>query len=355
MNNKLNVLKFINSKKPTINSKKPTINSKKPTINSKKPTINSKKPIKNNIFSKEHIQNIFDKLKKNVKIIYNVFQPIYKNGVKTSGFGDFIRGYYFLMEFCEKKCFSCEFKINYHKITYFLKNYENSDNLPESISKEIIKFNNTNCNPLIDSFNTINNNGNKNIYDKFICFINGCSIFDNSIYINAYTYPNNEISLDKKEKMKIILEPTNLLMENIENALSNLLFNKYCYETIHIRFGDEYIIDESTKINNSKLKQAFNCLNNLDKTKNFLLLSDSNNLKKMIISKYPFVKTIFNEIVHTKNEDVDIENLKNTMLDFYLMSYSTNITAFSVYKYGSGFSEWCAKTYDIPYVCKYLN
>ena len=42
------------------------------------------------------------------------------------------------------------------------------------------------------------------------------------------------------------------------------------------------------------------------------------------------------------------------MIDFYLLSLSREIFAFSAYKHGSGFSYWCAKTYDIPYVCKYI-
>jgi hypothetical protein len=301
------------------------------------------------------LQNILNKLSKNVKVIYNVFQPTYKNNVETTGFGDFIRGCYFLMEFCEKnKCFSYEIKINSHKIRYLIKNCENLDDLPCDISKEITKFKNTNHNPLIDSFNTINNNGNSDIYDKFICFLHESSVFENSIYINTTAYPNDEINSVKREKMRFILEPSDLIIQNIEKALSNLLFNKYCYEIIHIRFGDEYFDNKQTNINDSKLNIVFNYLNKLNKTKNYLLLSDNTNLKKMIISKYPFIKSIFNEIVHTKDNN-NIENLKNTMLDFYLMSYSTNITAFSVYRHGSGFSNWCAETYDIPYVCKFLE
>ena len=297
---------------------------------------------------KKHISN-------NVNTICNVFQPVFKNGKKTTGFGDFIRGSYFLIQFCEEYNFLCEFKISNHKIKYLLKNFENSHDLPAFITDEIIKNTDTNHKPLIDSSNTINNNTDYNISNDFFVFLESCPIFDNTIYINTIIYPNLNISSHHREKMMFLLEPATVMIEKINNALKNLNLNSYCYEVIHIRFGDEYFLNELKLMDNEKIKKIFYYLSNLNKTKNYLLLCDNNVLKKIIISKFQFFKAIFNEIVHTKDSDIEIDNLKNTMLDFYLMSYSTNITSFSVYKHGSGFSQWCAETYDIPYVCKYLN
>ena len=50
-----------------------------------------------------------------------------------------------------------------------------------------------------------------------------------------------------------------------------------------------------------------------------------------------------------------LKKLENTMLDFYLISKSKNVMSYSVYEHGSGFSKWCAFTYDIPYYCKYVG
>ena len=49
------------------------------------------------------------------------------------------------------------------------------------------------------------------------------------------------------------------------------------------------------------------------------------------------------------------EKVKNTIIDFYLLSLSNSINSYSSYEHGSGFSYWCAKTYDIPYSCKYIT
>ena len=47
------------------------------------------------------------------------------------------------------------------------------------------------------------------------------------------------------------------------------------------------------------------------------------------------------------------EEVKNTMLDFYLMSHSNYIYAITVYGHGTGFSKWCSVLYNIPYDITY--
>jgi SsrA-binding protein len=63
------------------------------------------------------------------------------------------------------------------------------------------------------------------------------------------------------------------------------------------------------------------------------------------------LKMFFNEITHF-GEGVELDNnkVKNTLVDFYVMATSKKIYSFSVYDHGTGFSRWCAETYNIPYV-----
>ena len=55
--------------------------------------------------------------------LINVYQENYKNG-KCSGVGDFIRGSYFLMQFCDK--FNIEYEISFynHLLGNYLKNVD---------------------------------------------------------------------------------------------------------------------------------------------------------------------------------------------------------------------------------------
>ena len=62
-----------------------------------------------------------------------------------------------------------------------------------------------------------------------------------------------------------------------------------------------------------------------------------------------------NKFNHRKTIRDDNTRFKNTLLDFYLLANSNAIKSFTAYPHGSGFSYWSAKTYDIPYSCKYIT
>lgn len=109
------------------------------------------------------------------------------------------------------------------------------------------------------------------------------------------------------------------------------------------------------KFNLENLEKLKSEINNLPKSENYLLLADNNPIKRYIINQFPFIKTFFKEISHSGEKVNEINKIKNTMVEFYLMSYSKKILNYSSYLHGSGFSKWCAVTYDIPYKSKYIN
>ena len=52
---------------------------------------------------------------------------------------------------------------------------------------------------------------------------------------------------------------------------------------------------------------------------------------------------------------VSTDNIKNNMIEFYIMSKSSSILSISLYEHGSGFSKWCAETWNIPYTGIYMR
>jgi hypothetical protein len=88
----------------------------------------------------------------------------------------------------------------------------------------------------------------------------------------------------------------------------------------------------------------------------FLLIADNNEIKYLLRDEFPDFKLYFKDITHLgEGVELEREKVKNTLLDFYLMSYATNIYSFTSYPHGSGFSYWCSKLYNIPYNCKYIH
>ena len=296
--------------------------------------------------SKKHYNNTLIKINSNIKKINNVYKINYINGPAT-GFGDFIRGSYFMLQFSEKNNINIDFHIYDNVIKQFLQFFIKKNNINHIIANNIYKNTDinvdfTNINDVIDyKLNTENDN-------NFINYLNNCNNYSNNIYINTINFPTHNISKKHLYFMKYLLEPTDTIKIEINKILKELDLNFKNYITYHIRLGDEYLENQK---NNIKTNIIYKLLNNIviNNENKYLIVSDSISIKKFIKNKYPNVRYLMNEYKHSINSNID--DIKNTLIDFYLMSFSKSIISYSIYPHGSGFSKWCAITYEIPYIC----
>jgi hypothetical protein len=304
------------------------------------------------------IFDINDIYKRNIKTIINVYQEQYKNGTYATGLGDFIRGCYYLINFCET------YKINYkiiinHKMKTYLKKYQDEpmyDNW-----KGVNFFSNNNYDgQVIDANKVIHNLPGKIINSKFVKHLTeNVQVINESVYIYNIIFPNHDICEHHKEHMRDILEPTEYMANLIEKTMNKLNLIKNNYTVIHIRSGDKYLKDGHNDFNpqyiTHLIKEIFYTMKQKP-TESYLVLTDNMEIKHTIVKTFPSVKILFNQIAHLGQGVVQHdEPIKNTLLEFYLMSRSASIISFSSYEHGSGFSQWCAKTYNIPYVCKLIT
>ena len=307
-------------------------------------------------YTREKIYVIIKMLKLTVDTIENVYQQKYNNDDNATGLGDFIRGSYFLMQFCKEYNMSYSINLRNHPISQFLDMYQNSKHINY---KNVNYFEKTNHSPLVLDNNIITNIYDNTINNDFLYFLRKQQVFNKIMYVYTITYPTIIIDQEHKEVMKKILKPTDKLSVLSNNILTNLNLCKHDYVIIHIRFGDNYLInsdDSDDAIDTTKLDIIIAELNKLDMTKQYLLISDNTIIKKQIVDLFPFIKTHYSKITRIGEEvEFDVEELQNTMMDFCLLSHSTKIISFSVYNHGCGFSKWCAETYNIPYTCQYLK
>ena len=313
--------------------------------------------------SKQFLNN---EIIKNLKIINNVYQEKYENSnINSTGLGDFLRGCYFLLDFCKKNNF--DFNIIFNScISKFLK-YSTDSDLPEknienteNILKNIKKFENKNIiEDNIQQDKILYPRLDKNINNDFIYYLNNTKIYNENIFIYCISFPNNCISQENKDFIKKILEPVDDIKENIKFVLNNLNLTFKEYSVIHIRSGDDYLVKKSKVFNNAYINKLIyeiqKCISENINNK-YLIIADNNEIKLLLKNYFPFLKFFIKEITHfgegTKLEE---EKVKNTLIDFYLLSHSKSIFSFSTSSHGSGFSYWCAKTYDIPYICTYIK
>lgn len=321
--------------------------------------LNNKIINNNDVLKEKQKEFILNGLRTSCNYLINVYQLVYNEKKIATGLGDFIRGSYFLIEFCKKYNFKYFIDISNHPIKNFLKKY-NKIKLNEKIKniyKKINKFEQDNFNPVISTNqNFITNYSNKEIYFNFLEYLSNQEKYDKKIFIYTITFPNEGLINNYKKIMRDMFEPTDKMKLLINIKLKMIELKSYSYDIIHIRCGDEYLSNKIINTDSVNIEFILSELDKLNPNKKYLLISDNNFIKTFIKKKYNFINILYHDIVHTgENSEIIFKKLENTMLDFYLISKSKNVMSYSVYQHGSGFSKWCAFTYDIPYYCKYFG
>lgn len=243
-------------------------------------------------------------------------------GVGYWGLGDLIRGTIKLYQLSKIMGFKLIVNIDLHPISLFLKKrYSEYD--------KMVLENKNKINFILPGQveNYINNTKDEII---FLLTNDFCNI--------------NNIDLDCKNFIKDILTPNN----ELNYLLSEQKISEY--DIIHLRLGDDNIIDDKIDQNkNIKLKNIL--INNID-NKNSILMCDSKYFKKKLKED-----VVFNDIIKIFDLDIchvgyetDSEKLKNTMFEFFIISKSNLIKTYSVYSWTSGFVQWISIIYDIPLI-----
>tara|TARA_B100001059_G_C17825753_1_gene581252 strand:+ start:541 stop:1827 length:1287 start_codon:yes stop_codon:yes gene_type:complete len=299
----------------------------------------------------------------NGKTIVNIYQPRYQHNKSikyASGFGDFLRGCYFLLQFTSNINTDTAFCINHHLTKYLRNNTKHYQNKM------------LNCLPCNDITNWSkcvydrNNNIISNSYklsdiDAFLSLLINYArnTKDKNIYIYVNMYPMINIPNYHKELIINMLEPSDEINDCLQTIMNKLQLTKNNYRIIHIRMGDKYIknislYSDKNKSHTTLISKIRNVVNN-NKDDKYLLISDCNTIKPVLMNEFNNIIGFQHEIAHFGEGQENNElTSKNNMIDFYLMSFSRSINSFTCYPHGTGFSLWCALTYDVPYNCMYI-
>jgi len=299
-----------------------------------------------------------------ITTINQVYQESYTGNKHVTGFGDFIRGCYFLLEFCNEYNFTPKITIN-HPIASLMKNVSETK---ERVNPDIPFFLENNMGQVnFDKDNYIIGYGKEaNTRRKFIDYLFDLPTKEKNIlntYNISFPYKDAVISEKNKQYIRELIEPSEKLNLYVNKTLKELSLEKKQYSVIHVRCGDKYLIEKSTELKNdflykikSEIESLIHVLKNDKPTEQFLLITDNNEIKKKLVNFFPEIKVFYKEITHL-GEGVLLkkDKVENTLLDFFLLSHSNSIHAYTIYQHGTGFSSWCAKTYDIPYKCMHIS
>jgi hypothetical protein len=273
----------------------------------------------------------------NVKKIVNVYKLQYKNCNAIYGFGDFLRGCFCLIQICGINGLDFDIDVSNHPIS----KYMNNQQLNPTINYNEIEMYMPPDNP-INCYNT---------------FINLLKNETSEVYYTCLnSFPILKIKQSEIDFIKSRIEPNLTIKTDVDLVIKNLNLISNEFTVIHIRFGDMFLLHNSEYINEEFVNEIFKYLKPLLDNVNskYLILSDNYKLK-ILFSKFKNCVFNINPITHLGvHSTLKDENIKNTLIDFYLMCHSNKIYSISSYGHGSGFSKWCSVIYNIPYTSKII-
>ena len=277
--------------------------------------------------------------------------------------GDFIRGCYFILEFCDRHGFLPKIIFN-NCISKFLLIKTHKLELIENVLRSIdfFKFNN------VRQYNIQNNvilepiKDNVNIMVDFVNYMANSPVYYSNVFISCNSFPMEDNIPEKHKKyMRNILEPTTEMKQLVYNILKDLNLSVKDYNVIHVRSGDQYLKNDTTLFSVKYLEKLVAAIRG-DITNSgmdiisSLIIADNNSIKIALKNIFPNFKILLKEITHFgEGILLEEEKVKNSLIDFYLLSFANSIFSYSYYEHGSGFSSWCAKTYNIPYMCRHVK
>jgi hypothetical protein len=266
------------------------------------------------------------------KTIYLIWRNKIKDSKTNHGFGDKLRGAIFLNQYCKKNKLNLNIDASDDICSKYLKNVVSSE-------YDIIK------NKKIINLGDKTNNEVKETIEKLL-------LEQNTIYIYSNGYPN-ELTDDDKIFAKYICEPKDDLKNEINTKIKDLPNN---FGIKHFRFNDN-IFNTDITIDDIIFKKYYDLL--LEKNlKTDILFTNSNNFKTYAKENLQ-IKTIdcnneLCKIQHT-GESFDEESVKNSFIEFLIISKAKYITSYSCYDWPSNFVMWPAKIYNIPFYNVYVN
>jgi len=170
--------------------------------------------------------------------------------------------------------------------------------------------------------------------------INALSENISFFFTNAHI--NGEIDVNCKNFIKNILRPNDILREELKR-----ITKPDPYNIMHFRLGDDELVHNV----NSIPSYIPNTLLNLIKTNkdpNDILMSDSMRFKmnREVLNEINVMQTMPVHLGRCTNHD----SIKDTMIDFFILTMASKIKTYSSYGWISGFAYWAHIIYDIPLI-----
>lgn len=261
---------------------------------------------------------------KNHGFLIHSYQPICRTVMQPPGLGDFLRGTAALYQLSRQYRTTLKIDFTSHPLAYC---FEQVDSIPKRGKRKVHEF-----------FNQASTR-----LEPFVA--NPAGTRPTFVLTNAV--PPQMLDDDCRTFICDRLRPTNDLKKHIISLKQQLGLERYC--TLHLRMGDHQMEGEPevpAVVLTWLREQILPAWG-----KDVLVISDNSKIKKRLARDFGVKVTPGNKPVHLgdyRPQGHADPLLFDTVAEFLLMAESEQIYRFSVYSWGSGFSDICAALYQIP-------
>jgi hypothetical protein len=151
------------------------------------------------------------------------------------------------------------------------------------------------------------------------------------------------VSDDCKSFIKNILKPTDEYQKYIDFMISKIHFKEY--NVIHYRLNDDELKNNNSSKETNYLNIMTNSLNN-NKESNDVFITDTNSFKEHIFLNSDVF--MFDTKLCHLGLSKDYDSIRDTLFEFFLITYSKKIKTYCKIHKVSGFVKWISQVYDIP-------
>ena len=168
------------------------------------------------------------------------------------------------------------------------------------------------------------------------------------VYVYTNVWPRFPLTTAEKQFVRSFMVPT----RELEDAIQSTLPTHEDYEVVHIRSGDLFAfntqVGERFQRSESELLERLKTIADIknNSSRAVIVISDSAELKKLLARTFG-VLTTNTQPSHCALEKTDV---KDTLIDYFILSRAKKIHQFSVHHWGSGFSDTVNWVYDVPIV-----
>lgn len=150
-----------------------------------------------------------------------------------------------------------------------------------------------------------------------------------------------EIDLECKNFIKQILTPNEEYQKFIHYKISKIPYPTF--NIIHYRVNDNEFLNISQEIVYN------NHLHHLEKCKEYndVLITDTKKLKHYFYLNDPSLFMFDTKICHLGLSN-DIDEIRDTLFEFFLLTYASKIKTYCKIHEISGFVSWSSRIYDVP-------